>query len=43
MELETRKANNNGKLPYGAISNIVVASKAATLGWLTKPIVQYHL
>jgi hypothetical protein len=31
MELETLKANNNhGKLPYGAISNIV-ASKAATL------------
>ena len=31
MELETLKANNNhGKLPYGAISNIL-ASKAATL------------
>ena len=42
MELETLKANNNGKLPYGAISNIV-ASKAATQTWLTKPMVQYHL
>ena len=32
MELETLKANNkNGKLPYGAISNIVAATKAATL------------
>jgi hypothetical protein len=30
VELETLKANSNGKLPYGAISNIV-ASKAATL------------
>ena len=40
MELETLKVN--GKLPYGAISNIV-ASKAATLTWLTKPMVQYHL
>ena len=39
----TWKANNNGKLLlYGAISNIV-ASEAATLAWLTKPIFQYHL
>ena len=30
MKLETSKANSNGKLPYGAISNIV-ACKAATL------------
>ena len=36
------KANNNGKILYGAISNIV-ASKAATLALLTKPKVQYHL
>ena len=35
MELEILKANNNGKLPYGEISNIV-ASKVATLTWLTK-------
>jgi hypothetical protein len=42
MELGTLKANNNGKLLYGAISNIV-ASKAASLAWLTKPIVSYHL
>ena len=42
MELETWKANNNGKLTYGAISSIV-PSKAAALAWLTKPIVQNHL
>jgi hypothetical protein len=35
MGLENSKANNKGKLTYGAISNIV-ASKVATLTWLTK-------
>ena len=43
MELETWKTNNSGKLPYyGTISNIV-ASKAATLAWLTNAMVLYHL
>ena len=42
MELESLKANNNDKLLYGGISNIV-ASKAATLACQTKPIVQDHL
>ena len=30
MELETLKANNNGKIPHGALLNIA-ASKVATL------------
>ena len=30
MELETLKANNNGKIPHGALFNIA-ASKVATL------------
>jgi hypothetical protein len=43
MELETLKANNNGKLLYDAISNII-SSKAATMTWQTKPpMFQYHL
>ena len=42
MELETLNAKTNGKLPYGAISNIV-ASKVATLTWIREAMVQYHL
>ena len=34
-ELEAIKANNNGKLPYGAITNMVKAQKVY-LPWLTK-------
>ena len=34
-ELEAIKANNNGKLPYGAITNMVKAQKEY-LPWLTK-------
>ena len=34
-ELEAIKANNNGKLPYGAITNMVKAPKVY-MPWLTK-------
>jgi hypothetical protein len=34
-ELEAIKANNNGKLPYGAITNMLKAQKEY-LPWLTK-------
>ena len=34
-ELEAIKANNNGKLPYGAITNMVKAQKVY-LPWFTK-------
>ena len=36
-ELEAIKANNNGKLPYGAITNMVKAQKVY-LPWLTKKV-----
>ena len=42
MELERDKANNNGKLPYAAISTIVARMKP-TAPFLTKAMVKYHL
>ena len=42
MELERDKANNNGKLGYGAISAIVARMKP-TAPFLTKDMVKYHL
>ena len=41
-ELEAAKANNNGKIPYGGISNICEKMKPA-LPWLTKDMIKYHL
>jgi hypothetical protein len=41
-ELEATKANNGGTLPHGAISRMV-SEKKATLTWLTKDMIKYHL
>jgi hypothetical protein len=35
-------ASNGGALPYGAIT-VLVADKVATITWLTKEMVKYHL
>ena len=42
-ELEAIKANNNGKLPYGAITNMVKAQNKVYLPWLPKKKVDYWL
>ena len=41
-ELETAKANSNGKIPYGGISNICKKMKP-TLPWLTRDMIKYRL
>ena len=42
MELEKDRANNNGRLAYGAISKIVARMKP-TVPFLTKDMIKYHL
>jgi hypothetical protein len=42
MKLESEKANNSGKLPYGAITQIVVRMRPH-LPSLTKDKIKYHL
>jgi hypothetical protein len=40
-ELEAAKANNDGKLPYGGISNVYKKMKPA-LPWLTRDMIKYR-